>query len=299
MFCLFRDGTTDAAREILAELHDLQLRFEDVGARVVGISSQIVERVSTFPMLHDADGEYLASFGLAAEAGAVACAILDRNGRLIELASVGNGADKAKHALDLCGAEARRGENACITVQAPVLVIPRVFEPAFCKTLIEYWSEGEKTRDQITRHSTSTRADLSDYEIKRRTDVVIPEGEDLVNVEIRYRLSMRVVPELEKTLNFRTSGYELARIGCYDGAEAGFFRPHRDIYDDETDNPRRFAMSANLNEDFEGGEVSFPEYGSQTYRPPSGGAVIFSCRLLHEALPVTRGKRYGLFLFFN
>jgi predicted 2-oxoglutarate/Fe(II)-dependent dioxygenase YbiX len=28
------------------------------------------------------------------------------------------------------------------------------------------------------------------------------------------------------------------------------------------------------------------------FSPPAGGAVVFSCSLLHEATPVTRGKRY-------
>ena len=52
-------------------------------------------------------------------------------------------------------------------------------------------------------------------------------------------------------------------------------------------------MSLNLNAgEFDGGEVWFPEFGRQTFVPPAGGAVVFSCSLLHEALPVTKGKRY-------
>jgi hypothetical protein len=35
------------------------------------------------------------------------------------------------------------------------------------------------------------------------------------------------------------------------------------------------------------------------YRPPAGGGVVFSCSLLHEALPVTEGRRFGLFTFFT
>ena len=62
---------------------------------------------------------------------------------------------------------------------------------------------------------------------------------------------------------------------------------------------RKFACSINLNaEEFEGGDLRFPEFGSRTYRPPTGGAVIFSCSLLHEATPVTRGRRYAFLPFF-
>jgi predicted 2-oxoglutarate/Fe(II)-dependent dioxygenase YbiX len=50
-------------------------------------------------------------------------------------------------------------------------------------------------------------------------------------------------------------------------------------------------------EEFEGGDLRFPEYGRQTYRPPTGGAVVFSCSLLHEATPVTKGRRYAFLPF--
>ena len=49
----------------------------------------------------------------------------------------------------------------------------------------------------------------------------------------------------------------------------------------------------------QGGALRFPEYGERTYSPPKGGGIIFSCSILHEALPVTSGQRFGLFLFFN
>ena len=43
--------------------------------------------------------------------------------------------------------------------------------------------------------------------------------------------------------------------------------------------------------------MRFAEYGRQLYAPGIGGAVIFSCSLLHEALPVTSGRRFALFSF--
>ena len=38
----------------------------------------------------------------------------------------------------------------------------------------------------------------------------------------------------------------------------------------------------------------FPEYGPDRYSPEAGGALIFSCSLIHEALPVTKGERFVL-----
>ena len=54
----------------------------------------------------------------------------------------------------------------------------------------------------------------------------------------------------------------------------------------------------NLNADeYEGGDLRFPEFGTRTYRAPTGGAVLFSCALLHEATPVTEGRRYAFLPF--
>ena len=52
------------------------------------------------------------------------------------------------------------------------------------------------------------------------------------------------------------------------------------------------------NDDFQGGDLRFAEFGPATYRPPVGGAVVFSCALLHEATRVTAGRRYAFLPFF-
>jgi predicted 2-oxoglutarate/Fe(II)-dependent dioxygenase YbiX len=56
-------------------------------------------------------------------------------------------------------------------------------------------------------------------------------------------------------------------------------------------------VTINLNDGFDGGELWFPEFGTRRYRPQLGGAVVFSCSLLHEATPVTRGLRYATLPF--
>ena len=52
-------------------------------------------------------------------------------------------------------------------------------------------------------------------------------------------------------------------------------------------------MSVNLNAgEFSGGELTFPEFGPAKFLPGTGDACVFSCSLLHRALPVTAGTRY-------
>jgi predicted 2-oxoglutarate/Fe(II)-dependent dioxygenase YbiX len=85
-------------------------------------------------------------------------------------------------------------------------------------------------------------------------------------------------------------------VACYSAEDRGHFRAHRDNTTKGTAH-RRFAVTINLNDEFEGGELSFPEYGPRSFKPPAGGAVVFSCSLLHAASEVTGGTRYAFLPF--
>jgi predicted 2-oxoglutarate/Fe(II)-dependent dioxygenase YbiX len=57
-------------------------------------------------------------------------------------------------------------------------------------------------------------------------------------------------------------------------------------------------VTINLNaEEYEGGDLSFPEFGPRRYRAPTGGAVVFSCSLLHMVDPITVGRRFAFLPF--
>ena len=87
-------------------------------------------------------------------------------------------------------------------------------------------------------------------------------------------------------------------MSCYDATTGGHFRPHRD---DTTRGSahRRFAISINLNaEEYEGGLLPVPRVWSHDVpRTPPAGAVVFSCSLMHEVMPVTRGRRFAFLPF--
>jgi hypothetical protein len=44
---------------------------------------------------------------------------------------------------------------------------------------------------------------------------------------------------------------------------------------------RRFAVSINLNADFDGGEISFPEYSPRSFKAAPGTAVVFSAKYFY------------------
>ena len=85
-------------------------------------------------------------------------------------------------------------------------------------------------------------------------------------------------------------------VSCYAAQERGHFRAHRDNTTKGTAH-RRFAVTVNLNDDYDGGELSFPEYGPRSYKPPVGCAVVISCSLLHAVSRMRHGKRYAFLPF--
>jgi predicted 2-oxoglutarate/Fe(II)-dependent dioxygenase YbiX len=174
--------------------------------------------------------------------------------------------------------------------QAPVLVVDDVLEPALCDQLLDYWRTGDKQANGVSISNKSNQS--GDTAIKVRNDVVLLD--EKLFTEVKNRIVKRVLPEIFKAFQFQTASMEALRIGNYHSNDKGFFARHRDNKTTFTTH-RRFAVSLNLNPiTYEGGQVNFPEYGQALYAPSQGGALIFSCSLLHEAMPVTKGERFGI-----
>jgi predicted 2-oxoglutarate/Fe(II)-dependent dioxygenase YbiX/peroxiredoxin len=177
---------------------------------------------------------------------------------------------------------------------APVLVLPRVLEPELCHRLIAVYEAGGGQESGFMADRNGELVWVYDRAAKRRRDQEIED--EALRGALRERIGRRVAPEMRKVFQFAPTRIERYIVACYDAGEAGHFRAHRD-----NDTPgtahRRFAVSINLNDGFEGGDVWFPEFGPRRYRAPPGGAVVFSCSLLHEVTPVTQGRRYATLPF--
>ena len=179
---------------------------------------------------------------------------------------------------------------------APVLLIPRVLEPALCQRLIEHFEAGRPAESGLMKNVPGQGSQMVvDPSRKRRRD--IPIGDPELIGAVQGRIERRVLPEISRAFRFEVTRVERYIIGCYGGDVGGFFAAHRDNTGRATEH-RAFALTLNLNaDDYEGGDLSFPEYGPTRYRPPTGGAVVFSCGLMHEVHPVTRGRRYCVIPF--
>lgn len=185
-------------------------------------------------------------------------------------------------------------EFAGFEVNAPILVLPRVFDPAFCQELIGLYEQDGGAESGFMRDQGGKTVRLTDHSHKRRRDFLISD-EALIKRVQRY-VVRRVFPEILKVHQYKVTRMERYLVGCYSAEDGGHFGAHRDNTTAATAH-RRFAVSINLNDEFEGGEVGFPEYGPRRYKVPAGAAVVFSCSLLHSVSRVTSGRRYAFLPF--
>jgi predicted 2-oxoglutarate/Fe(II)-dependent dioxygenase YbiX len=185
--------------------------------------------------------------------------------------------------------------HAGVELHAPVLVVPRVFEPEVCRRLIEHYDTvGGKVSGVMRDIDGKTVGVVDGFKKRRDADV----DDEALRQALGLRIRRRLLPQIRNAFQFEATRMERYIVACYDAEEGGYFRPHRDNTTLGTAH-RRFACSINLNaEDYQGGDLRFPEFGPRTYRAPTGGAVVFSCSLMHEATPVTAGRRYAFLPFF-
>lgn len=191
-------------------------------------------------------------------------------------------------------------EHAGTALSAPVLILPRVFEDALCEELIALYQRYGGVESGFMREVNGKTVEVREQSFKRRHDVEFDARPELAPLReaIQARIGRRVLPEIKRAFQFEATRMERYIVARYDGDSGGFFRPHKDNTTLGTAH-RRFACTINLNtQAYEGGDLRFPEFGPRTYRAPTGGAVVFSCSLLHEATPVTRGERYAFLPFF-
>jgi predicted 2-oxoglutarate/Fe(II)-dependent dioxygenase YbiX len=172
--------------------------------------------------------------------------------------------------------------------------VPRVLDFALCDFLIGFYDKiGGRDSGFLLDRADKTST-VVDYRFKRRNDLNIVHPQ--VREAIRSQIVRRLLPSIEGFFQYAATRMDRYIVACYDAAVGGHFHRHRDNVNAGAQH-RRFAVSINLNHDYDGCDLTFPEFGSRTYRAPHGGAIVFSCGALHQVTPVTRGRRYAFLAF--
>ena len=214
--------------------------------------------------------------------------LLDHTLRILACAGIDHGQDIV---------DAIRAYNAHgYAPPAPVLVVPRVFDADTCRTLIDLFDR-HGGRDSGSMDDVDGKTvERVDHQYKKRSDYHIDDP--ALQADLSARIERFLLPQIKQAFQFDATRLERFMVGCYDSdGSGGRFMPHRDDVTPGTAH-RRFACTINLNaEDYEGGDLCFPEFGQRLYRAPTGGAVIFSCSMLHEVKPMIRGRRYAFLPF--
>lgn len=288
--------------------------FDALGVRVRLVVSGVAAGDLPFPVVSDTDGSasrmagltvaQLPGLGGKVTGGGPTVLVIAPNQHLAaRIGPEGNakGDNPAEAALAVIRPMVERRRAGLVPVMhPPVLVVPDVFNDADCKRLINiYAMQGnefvEPGHNQLQGRTTDCKMRIPDYGRDDRIDHWVCSAE--TNNVIDGRIGPRLIPEIQRAFNYRVTRHERYRIACYEGAQKGSKHGHRDNTQPVVAH-RRFAVTINLNSDeYEGAEIRFPEFSEAVYKPPAGAAIVFSCSLLHEVMPMRSGRRFALLAF--
>ena len=185
-------------------------------------------------------------------------------------------------------------DDAC---PAPVLAVPNILSPTLCRELIAHFEASEpQFGGMASVDGDGKLVHKVDGGKKHRFDLVLGPRDRFLS-PVMAGILTRCLPEMKKAFQIDIAHTDRILLARYDES-GGYFRRHRDNSAPSVAF-RQFALSINLNDDYEGGCVLFPEYNRRRYRPRAGAGVVFSCSLLHEAAAVTRGRRYCVLTFLH
>tara|TARA_Y100000588_G_scaffold290001_1_gene308720 strand:+ start:43 stop:1311 length:1269 start_codon:yes stop_codon:yes gene_type:complete len=311
VLCFYGTGSDPHAQAALEAVRAREYFFNDKSACFFGVSidpsdrstGRIANHLPGYRHFWDFDLKASKLYGIApkaAESGqgnvplARAWVIIDPSMRVITKVNFRNDRSDIAEVMQIIDKLPPLDRFNGLELQAPILYLPRVFEPELCQHLIGLYEEHGGSESGFMREINGRTVGMTDHKHKRRKDYHI--NDDRLISTLQERILRRIVPEIEKIHMFKATRMERYIVSCYAAEDGGHFNAHRDNTTKGTAH-RRFAVSINLNDDFDGGEVGFPEYGSRSFKAPAGGAVVFSCALLHKVSKVTRGRRFAFLPF--
>ena len=291
----------DAAARLLDHLRTAAPLFQAAGVDVAPLapaSPAFTGRFATDPVVRDELLYVTTGNGveLAHVEGVAAGVLIDRSGRVVDIIALDETTDIAAW-LGGCARHILAEPAQIRATAAPVLMIPNIASPELCRALIDHFEGSAHEAGVMASFKDGGAYAKLDEDKKKRRDTELTADMPL-HAEVVDLLAKRVIPEIKRAFQADMAFADRILIARYDDT-GGYFKRHRDNAAPHTAF-REFAISLNLNtQDYEGGELLFPEYDDHRYNPPAGGAVIFSASLLHEAAPVTKGSRYVLLSFLG
>lgn len=295
----------DEAADLLRSLAELEERFNALSATLVAISASSdakhnrqIKRAAGFrwPVAGDPSGALFASYGLHKGSDQANRLVLVTPYRQIRawFDLDGDAGKTLGMIMEIMENSRNAEETRWSPPHAPILIVPNVLSGEECAKLVE--SVETETpflvrRPQAGEVAGNYRVPVYDHNRQDRVDTIIKDPNTLTFLD--ERLFGRVTPMIKKAFAYDVTRREDLHIARYVGARDGITMGHRDNTD-ALGAHRRFALSMSLNDEYEGGEITFGEFSPRGYRVPAGTAMVFSSSLLHEVQETTSGVRYNL-----
>ncbi len=305
LLAIFDTVSDERAKALLKQIAGRMNALMDLHATVLAVSADSDARRNwrlkhqsgfIWPVLGDCSGQVLASYGL--HKGDRESFRLVLMTPLRQIRSWFDGLDQLEDSLDTIMQQIDQmkatEDSRWFPVHAPVLIIPNVLSREECAQLIKAFESGGPfvvSEDDRQAQQGDYKMPIYEHDRQDRVDHMIQEPGMLEF--LTERIGSRINPLIKKAFAFEVNRRESLHIARYVGKRGGHPMGHRDNTGPETAY-RRFALSMNLNDDYEGGEVVFREFNAHGYRGEPGTALVFSSSLLHEVQETTRGVRYNL-----
>lgn len=163
----------------------------------------------------------------------------------------------------------------------------QLYDPAQCDSIIKFaesrheWSDAEIGEEDTGIVKATVRREY------RAAQTFSPADSSLVRRDFDAKVNGLIKPFTEKTWRIKLKEHSGSHIVKY--SPGGFYVTHADAALDLTD--RYFTVLCYLNDDFDGGQTSFPSLGFSIV-PKKGRAVIFPATYPHRGEAVFRGHKY-------
>ncbi len=164
-----------------------------------------------------------------------------------------------------------------------------LLEPEICRRIVERVKKSKKW--EVAEVGSQTESgeilSLADTEF-RSASVLFTESASFHCGEFETKVDEVIRPLIRENWGLDLPDREETQIVRY--LPGGHYDAHSDAALDLEQ--RYFTALCYLNEDFDGGQTSFPYLGNLTVCPKVGKTVIFPSRYVHRAEPVRNGEKY-------
>lgn len=163
-----------------------------------------------------------------------------------------------------------------------------LFEPADCRKVVDRVTRLDEWEPAQVRETDSDgRSESFAHPEVRSTSIFVSEQAEDVCRPFDFAMKATLQPLIKQVWKIdlaEHSGTQILRYG-----PADHYVPHQDT--GPGFESRYFSVVCYLNDNFLGGETSFPGCG-YTAKPKTGRAIIFPSYYLHGSVPVIRGEKF-------